>query len=67
MSTFKVLPDFGIAMRTVREYVHAVFEDEDHRAHIDAAAEEAGWTDVEKAQFLVALVKAVHDLREKPH
>ena len=67
MSTFEVLPAFDVAMRTVRYYVHAVFDDDDYRAHIDAAAKQGGWTATEKASFLVALVKAVNELRERPH
>jgi hypothetical protein len=67
MSTFKVLPDFEVAMASVREYAPAVSLEADYRAHFEAAATEAGWTDGEKTLFIAALAEAMCDLREKPH
>jgi hypothetical protein len=67
MTTFKILPDFAVAMASVREYAVEVEQDDDYRAHFEAAATEAGWTDDEKTLFIAALLEAMCDLREKPH
>jgi hypothetical protein len=67
VSTFKVLPDFEVAMASVKDYAPTVSLDDDYQAHFEAAATEAGWTEEEKTLFVAALVEAMCDLREKPH
>ena len=66
MSTLKVLPDFEDAMAAIKDYARD-WPGGDYRADFEAAATEAGWTDLQKTDFVIALVEAMCDLREKPH
>ena len=65
MSTFKVMPDFEVAMAAVDDYARAAFLDDDLQVYFEAAADEAGWSDLDKTEFAVALLGAMAEIRWK--